>query len=71
MKEANFYNSIESGISLFISFLINFAIIGTFAFWKNSEHAESLNLKNAALAFEGNFGSGAKYIWAIGLLAAG
>jgi NRAMP (natural resistance-associated macrophage protein)-like metal ion transporter len=30
-----------------------------------------LNLRNAAVAFEGSFGSGAKIIWAVGLLAAG
>jgi natural resistance-associated macrophage protein len=29
--EANIYNAVESGFSLFISFLISFAVIGTFA----------------------------------------
>ena len=31
------YNAIESCVSLFISFLINFAVIGTFAFYYGSE----------------------------------
>ena len=31
INEANIYNSIESSISLFVSFLINTAIISTFA----------------------------------------
>ena len=31
VKEANIYNTIESAISLFISFMINTAVISTFA----------------------------------------
>jgi NRAMP (natural resistance-associated macrophage protein)-like metal ion transporter len=37
VKESNFYNAIESAISLFISFLINYSIIGTFAYWHINE----------------------------------
>ena len=33
LKESNFYNMIESSISLFVSFIINFTIICTFAYW--------------------------------------
>jgi natural resistance-associated macrophage protein len=73
IHEANVYNAVESGISLFISFLINFAVVGTFAFYfiQNPALAANLNLSNANIALEGSFGSGAKYIWAVGLLAAG
>ena len=72
MKEANVYNAIESGISLFISFLISFAVVGTFAYYhdKGGDVAD-LNLRNADKALEQSFGKGAKYVWGIGLLAAG
>ena len=74
--EANIYNAVESGLSLFISFLISFAVIGTFAyysanpFYKDGEKVE-LDLSNAEIALESVFGKSAKYVWAIGLLAAG
>jgi natural resistance-associated macrophage protein 2 len=72
VKEANIYNAIESSISLFISFMISFAVVGTFAYYhdKGGEAAD-LNLRNADKALEASFGKGAKLIWAIGLLAAG
>lgn len=70
MREANFYNAIESGISLFISFLISFAVVGTFAYYHEKGVGE-LNLRNAHIALEEAFGDSAKIIWGIGLLAAG
>ena len=36
VKEANIYNTLESGFSLFISFVISAAVISTFAAWKDS-----------------------------------
>ena len=71
--EANVYNAVESGFSLFISFLISFAVIGTFAYYKinNPEKAATLDLHNADQALQESFGSAAKYVWGIGLLAAG
>lgn len=71
LKEANYYNAIESAISLFVSFIINFTIISTFAYWHDKPNAEDLNLRNASIAFEGAFGRYASIIWAVGLLAAG
>jgi natural resistance-associated macrophage protein len=71
VHEANIYNAIESAVSLFISFLISFAVVGTFAFYHDSGLADDLNLRNADQALEKSFGSGAKIIWAVGLLAAG
>jgi natural resistance-associated macrophage protein len=73
IKEANVYNAIESGFSLFISFIINFAVVGTFAYWHthNLERLDDLSLKTASVALYDAFGSGARIIWAIGLLAAG
>ena len=71
LKEATVYNGIESAISLLVSFLINYSVIGTFAYWHINDPDQQLNLSNAASAFEATFGSSSKYIWAIGLLAAG
>ncbi len=72
VKEANIYNAIESGISLFISFMISFAVVGTFAYYHdNGDPNIDLNLKNADIALEKSFGKGARIIWAVGLLAAG
>lgn len=74
VAEGNYYNAIESAISLGVSFFINTFVIATFAVYvinnKDSEAAD-LNLTSAAKALEVNFGTPAKYIWAIGLLAAG
>lgn len=50
VHEANIYNSVESGISLFISFLINFAVVGTFAYYHNNGNIGDLNLRNADTA---------------------
>lgn len=70
VHEANVYNAIESGISIFISFLINFAVVGTFAYYHNKGY-DDLNLRNADTALSEVFGNAAKIIWGVGLLAAG
>jgi natural resistance-associated macrophage protein len=49
VHEANIYNSIESGISLTISFMINFAVVGTFAYY-HDKGTEDINLRNADIA---------------------
>jgi len=71
VHEANFYNAIESAISLFVSFMINFEVVGTFAFYHNSGDLGDLNLRNADKALEASFGTAASIIWGIGLLASG
>ena len=76
VNEANIYNTIESAISLFISFIINLSVIATFAAYVIKHHHAGdpnyeLDLLSASKALESGFGSGSKYIWAIGLLAAG
>lgn len=72
-KEAIYYNNIESAISLALSFFISTAIISTFAVYSltNKDHEKDLDLLGASKALEDTWGSAAKYIWAIGLLAAG
>jgi natural resistance-associated macrophage protein len=73
VKEANFYNTIDSAISLSVSFLISASVVSTFAVWAsaNLDSDLELNLETASEALASSFGKGAKYIWAIGLLAAG
>lgn len=73
VNEGNYYNAIESAISLGISFFINTFVIATFAVFiiAHPEQEGTLNLTSAADALKTNFGTPAKYIWAIGLLAAG
>ena len=71
MDEANIYNALESGVSLFISFIINFCVIGTFAYYHNKPGFAGLSLRTAHIALESAFGSSAKIIWGIGLLSAG
>ena len=73
VHEANIYNAIESALSLFMSFLINFAVVGTFAYYHTHSGAapQDLNLLNADKALSQSFGQGARIIWALGLLAAG
>ncbi|KAL4435104.1 hypothetical protein ABPG74_003597 [Tetrahymena malaccensis] len=69
LHKSIFYFKIETGISLLISFFINMAVIGTFAHWYNS--GTDIDLSSAATVLEDNFGTASKYIWGIGLLAAG
>ena len=73
VNEANIYNVIESSISLFVSFLISSAVIITFGAYiiSNPNSSKDIDLDSASIALEKSFGSSAKYIWAIGLLAAG
>ena len=72
-KEAIIYNNIESGISLAVSFFINTFIISTFAVYSlaNPQDRKDLDLRSAAAVLMDNFGMSSKYIWALGLLAAG
>ena len=73
VNEACIYNNIESTISLCISFLISTCVISTFAAYMElqSDKDQDLDLLSASNALALTFGDGAKYIWAIGLLAAG
>jgi natural resistance-associated macrophage protein len=73
INEANIYNNIESGISLFISFIITLAVVSTFAVYveKYGKPDEDWDLKQGSDALVILLGDWAKYVWAIGLLAAG
>lgn len=73
MRDACIYNNIESAFSLLISFSISAAVIATFAVYVKSDHydGEDVDLNSASRALAKTFGDNSKYIWAIGLLAAG
>lgn len=73
-KEANFYFAIESTISLFVSYLINLAVVVVFAqvFYKPGQPITQLpGLYDASEVLSSTLGKSAKYFWALGLLAAG
>lgn len=61
--------SIETLISLIFSFLINGALISTFAAFSNN--SVDVTLSNAGIVMEKNFHGYANIIWGVGLLASG
>ncbi|XP_042030454.1 metal transporter Nramp3-like [Salvia splendens] len=75
VREALKYYSIESGIALAISFMINLFVTTVFAkVFYGTEQANTIGLVNAGQYLEERYGGGLVpilYIWAIGLLAAG
>ena len=72
INQANHYIFIETTISLMTSFFISAAVISTFASYVIKNPGDSdLTLLEASNALASTFGDSAKYIWAIGLLAAG
>jgi len=83
VREANKYFAIESAVALFVSFLINMAIVSVFAhgFYDadcarqgkcmyNGECTD-IGLMRAGDALKGLLGNAASIVWAVGLLAAG
>lgn len=72
--EANYYFAIESTLALITSYLINLAIVVVFAqvFFRPGEPVLSLpGLYDASEVLSNTLGKGARYLWALGLLAAG
>ena len=51
--------------------MINISVISTFAYYHLKDGSDDINLENAHRSLEQSFGSSAKIIWAIGLMAAG
>ncbi|CAM9235927.1 unnamed protein product, partial [Choristocarpus tenellus] len=80
--QANKYYTIDSAIALFVAFLINLAVVGTFARQFYAEECASastqsayglglcqeIGLSSAGDALKQTLGGAAKYVWAIGLL---
>ncbi|KAJ1977921.1 hypothetical protein H4R34_003395 [Dimargaris verticillata] len=75
IREANFYFRIESAVALISSFLINMAIMVVFAqvFYDPAQPNRPVpGLYDAADVLQHALGTkGARYLWAVGLLAAG
>ena len=71
VKEANKYFSIEASISLVWSFLINFSVISTFAYYHLKDGSKDIKLDNAHDSLRDSFGNSARVIWGVGLMAAG
>ena len=66
IKEAVAYFNIESGIALAVSLVINIFVLSVFAKGFYGREQGDIGLENA-----GQFLGRMKYIWAVGLLAAG
>ncbi|RUP48881.1 NRAMP family [Jimgerdemannia flammicorona] len=75
LREANFYFALESGAALLISYLINLALVVSFAqvyFSPDLPEGTPLpGLYDAVEVLTRVLGPAAKYLWAGGLLAAG
>jgi len=73
IDEAIFYFSLESCISLTVSFFINMFVIAVFAkgFFINNTPNNDIGLFEAGDNLRERFGRGAQIVWAIGLLASG
>lgn len=71
VKESIKYFSIDTWISLFISFIINLSIMIVFALNFNDPKYKDMGLQEASKALEGLLGSSASIIWGIGQIAAG
>ncbi|KAI8053704.1 natural resistance-associated macrophage protein-domain-containing protein, partial [Syncephalis plumigaleata] len=76
IKEINFYLSLESGITLFISFLINCAILISFAcifplHQNHNSNGKLPGLYEGAKVLETAIGPLGPLLWGCGLLAAG
>lgn len=70
-REAMAYFSIESAVALALSLLINVWVVSVFARGFAGDDNEAIGLENAGTYLGRRFGEHMKYIWAIGLLAAG
>eukprot|EP00051_Salpingoeca_urceolata_P011761 m.146135 g.146135 ORF g.146135 m.146135 type:complete len:527 (+) comp17241_c0_seq1:275-1855(+) len=80
VREANFYYLIETSVALLISFVINLFVVSVFAyaFYGQTiiDGGKIINPEDIDLLISGDvlgikFGTAVKYIWALGLLAAG
>ena len=70
-QEAIAYYNIESAIALVVSLFINIFVLSVFAKGFYGRGMGDIGLENAGQFLGEKFGQHMKYIWAIGLLAAG
>jgi Mn2+/Fe2+ NRAMP family transporter len=72
VAEANLYNTIESSLSLLLSYFINMFVVCVFAAgFFGTPDADSIGLREAGTVLGAKYGDAVMYIWAVGLLAAG
>jgi NRAMP (natural resistance-associated macrophage protein)-like metal ion transporter len=73
VDEAIYYFSVESAISLTVSFFINMFVVAVFAkgFYIDGVPNNDIGLFEAGDNLRERFGRGAQLVWAIGLLASG
>ncbi len=72
VAEANLYNTIESSLSLLLSYFVNMFVVCVFAAgFYGSPIADSIGLRDAGTVLGAKYGNAVMYIWAVGLLAAG
>lgn len=70
-KEAIMYFYIESALALLVSLIINICVLSVFAKGFYNREEGDIGLENAGQFLGKTFGPQMKYIWAVGLLAAG
>lgn len=70
-KEAVAYYNIESAVALVVSLFINVFVLSVFAKGFYGSEAVDIGLENAGHFLGETFGQQMKYVWAVGLLAAG
>lgn len=70
-KEAVIYFYIESALALAVSLVINIFVLSVFAKGFYGKEEGDIGLENAGQFLGKAFGPQMKYIWAVGLLAAG
>nr|XP_022321367.1 natural resistance-associated macrophage protein 2-like [Crassostrea virginica]XP_022321377.1 natural resistance-associated macrophage protein 2-like [Crassostrea virginica]XP_022321386.1 natural resistance-associated macrophage protein 2-like [Crassostrea virginica] len=71
--ESIMYNSLESAIALFVSFLINLFVVTVFAVaaLKDPSFADTASLMTAGNWLFDHYGLAMKIVWGVGILAAG
>lgn len=71
VKEANKYFAIESGMAIFVSFLLNLFVTSVSAKSFYKTESDNITLFNSDKFIYQEYGLTMKIIWAIGLLSAG
>jgi len=72
VREANMYFTIESTVSLLVSFVVNMFVVTVFAKdFRNTTGGNEIGISDASEYISSMYPGSIKYIWGLGLLAAG
>mmetsp|Transcript_2323 Transcript_2323/g.4699 ORF Transcript_2323/g.4699 Transcript_2323/m.4699 type:complete len:607 (-) Transcript_2323:45-1865(-) len=71
VREANMYFGIESSVSLLVSFVVNMFVVTVFAKDFRVAEGTEIGISNAGEVITTQYPQYLKYIWGVGLLAAG